>query len=107
MEQDIKRDDDDGPEKSKKCKGSQEDVEQNCTGADVINKDSGNKKSDGNLNKTWGSWAQALHQMAMHPEKHKDELLEISEDVIVLNDLYPKVDLTLIPRDGHLIHFML
>ena len=107
-EKKIRRDNDnDGPEKSKKCKGSPDDVEQNCTGANVVKKNSSNEKSDGSLNKTWGSWAQALHQMAMHPEKHKDELLEISEDVIVLNDLYPKVDLTLIPRDGHLIHFML
>ncbi|KAG5071189.1 hypothetical protein JHK86_006400 [Glycine max] len=26
----------------------------------------------------------------MHPEKHKDDLLEISDDAVVLNDMYPK-----------------
>ncbi|KAI9077760.1 hypothetical protein K1719_040246 [Acacia pycnantha] len=89
-EQKSKRDVDHGSEKSKKYKGSQDDVELNCSGTKVVNIDSSDKKSDGSLNKTWGSWAQALHQIAMHPEKHKDELLEISEDVVVLNDLYPK-----------------
>lgn len=41
--------------------------------------------------RTWGSWAQALHQTAMHPEKHKDGIIEISDDFVVLNDLYAKV----------------
>ena len=41
--------------------------------------------------RTWGSWAQALHQTAMHPDKHKDAVIEISDNFVVLNDLYPKV----------------
>ncbi|KAJ0979378.1 hypothetical protein J5N97_014852 [Dioscorea zingiberensis] len=40
--------------------------------------------------RSWGSWAQALHQIAMHPEKHKDVILEMSDEFVVLNDLYPK-----------------
>ncbi|XP_054791901.1 LOW QUALITY PROTEIN: transcription factor bHLH140-like [Prosopis cineraria] len=88
-EQKSKRDADHGSEKSKKYKGSQDDVEVNFTGNKVVNIDSSNKKLMP-LNKTWGSWAQALHLIAMNPEKHKNELLEISEDVVVLNDLYPK-----------------
>ncbi|KAB2630476.1 transcription factor bHLH140 [Pyrus ussuriensis x Pyrus communis] len=37
-----------------------------------------------------GSWAQALYNTAVHPEKHNDAVLEISDDVVVPNDLYPK-----------------
>ncbi|XP_077239326.1 APRATAXIN-like protein [Tasmannia lanceolata] len=49
------------------------------------------KKNDGDgANKAWGSWAQALHRMALHPEQHKESVLEMSDDVVVLNDLYPK-----------------
>ncbi|XP_020267420.1 transcription factor bHLH140 isoform X2 [Asparagus officinalis] len=40
--------------------------------------------------RTWGSWAQALHQMAMDPEKHKDAVIEIFDEFVALNDLYPK-----------------
>jgi aprataxin len=32
----------------------------------------------------------------MHPEKHKDKLLEVLDDVVVLNDLYPKVSLLML-----------
>lgn len=39
----------------------------------------------------WQSWAQALYQIAIHPERHKDNVLEISDDIVVLHDLYPKV----------------
>ncbi|CBI18255.3 unnamed protein product, partial [Vitis vinifera] len=49
-----------------------------------------NEKIGRNMTKTWGSWAQSLYHIAMHPEKHKDNLIEISDDVVVLNDLYPK-----------------
>ncbi|KAJ3682846.1 hypothetical protein LUZ60_013073 [Juncus effusus] len=38
----------------------------------------------------WDSWALALYNMALNPEKHKNILLEISDDFVVLNDLYPK-----------------
>lgn len=43
------------------------------------------------MNKDWGSWAQALYNIAMHPEKRRNDVIEISEDVVVLNDIYPKV----------------
>ncbi|KAH7677923.1 Aprataxin-like protein [Dioscorea alata] len=43
------------------------------------------------VKRSWGSWAQALHQIAVHPEKHKDVILEMSDEFVVLNDLYPKV----------------
>ncbi|KAI3988982.1 hypothetical protein MKX01_016553 [Papaver californicum] len=40
--------------------------------------------------KVWGSWAQSLHRIAMDPEKYNKDVLEILDDVVVLNDLYPK-----------------
>lgn len=77
-------------ETSKKCKGFQDEHEFDCTeskeGKDKLN----NEKIGRNMTKTWGSWAQSLYHIAMHPEKHKDNLIEISDDVVVLNDLYPK-----------------
>lgn len=41
--------------------------------------------------RTWNAWAQALHVIALNPEKHKDVVMEMSDDFVVLNDLYPKV----------------
>ncbi|KAG1371546.1 transcription factor bHLH140 [Cocos nucifera] len=49
-----------------------------------------NRKTAVVTKRTWGSWAQALYEIAMHPEKHKYAVLEISNEYIVLNDLYPK-----------------
>lgn len=43
--------------------------------------------------KGWGSWAQALYQIAMHPDRHKDDILELTEDVAVIKDSYPKVNI--------------
>ncbi|KAM0830256.1 hypothetical protein ACQ4PT_066325 [Festuca glaucescens] len=56
-------------------------------------------------NKTWGNWAQALYEVAMHPEKYKnsDSILETSDEVVVLKDLYPKAKkhvLVISRRDG-------
>ncbi|KAL6901901.1 hypothetical protein ACP4OV_004777 [Aristida adscensionis] len=50
------------------------------------------KKSGVVASKTWGSWAQSLYELAMHPEKYKnsDTILEISDEFVVLKDLYPK-----------------
>ena len=104
-DQKSKRDADHGSEKSKKYKGSQ--YSSRLTSASRDEKvDSEHRKTDGS--KGWGSWAQALHQIAMHPEKHKDDLLEISEDIVVLNDLYPKVKIvpSLLPA-FFIFHFML
>lgn len=39
---------------------------------------------------TWGAWAQALHEIALHPEQHQNTVLECMDSVIVLPDLYPK-----------------
>ncbi|KAJ6299878.1 hypothetical protein OIU76_020805 [Salix suchowensis] len=41
-------------------------------------------KLEGPTSKTWASWAQALYHIAMHPEKHKDELLEACKHLLVL-----------------------
>ncbi|XP_042487098.1 transcription factor bHLH140 isoform X2 [Macadamia integrifolia] len=49
-----------------------------------------NEKVDSGRKMLWSSWAQALYHVAMHPEKHKNDVLEISDDIVVLNDLYPK-----------------
>ncbi|GAU26854.1 hypothetical protein TSUD_02560 [Trifolium subterraneum] len=89
-DQKSKRDADHGSEKSKKYKGTHYRLELTFTGSKEEKVDSEHRRTDGSTRKAWGSWAQALHQIAMHPEKHKDDLLEISEDVIVLNDMYPK-----------------
>ncbi|KAI3781640.1 hypothetical protein L2E82_11660 [Cichorium intybus] len=61
-----------GTERNKKFKGFTEESE--------------SKK----VNKEWGSWAQALYKIAMHPEKHGNGVIEILDDVVVLNDVYPK-----------------
>ncbi|OIT21158.1 PREDICTED: transcription factor bHLH140 [Nicotiana attenuata] len=50
---------------------------------------SGDGNSGEQTRKAWGSWAQALYDTAMHPERHKN-IIEKSDDVVVLNDLYPK-----------------
>lgn len=92
-DQKSKRGDDDGSEKSKKCKGTQDGLGLAFTDSKDEKVDSEHTRTERSRSKAWGSWAQALHQIAMHPEKHKGDLLEISDDVIVLNDMYPKVEL--------------
>ncbi|XP_027173702.1 transcription factor bHLH140 [Coffea eugenioides] len=47
-------------------------------------------RDDTGMNKAWGPWAQSLYQFAMHPERHRNDLREILDDVVVLDDLYPK-----------------
>ncbi|KAL6574576.1 hypothetical protein OROMI_011861 [Orobanche minor] len=56
-----------------------------------------------NSSKTWGSWAQALYNIAIHPDKHKNIVLDMSDDVVVINDAYPKAQrhvLVLARADG-------
>ncbi|OMO97623.1 Histidine triad (HIT) protein [Corchorus olitorius] len=48
------------------------------------------EKIKGTLTKSWSPWVQALYKIAMQPEKYKNEILEASDDVVVLNDMYPK-----------------
>ncbi|KAI3810954.1 hypothetical protein L1987_20643 [Smallanthus sonchifolius] len=78
-------------EKNKKFKGSIEVSESNnLYSVDGKQNATSSGKKGGSLNKDWGSWAQALHKIAMHPEKHKNDVIEILDDVVVLNDIYPK-----------------
>lgn len=79
-------------ERSKRSKGYRDETEDaSDSNAGKVNL---SNKSDGSRTKSWGSWAQALYNIAMQPEKHRDAVLEISVDVVVLNDLYPKVNVT-------------
>lgn len=79
-----------GEERSKKYKGLKYEV---VSGNNNIGNSEQHDKSKRHVgtSKTWGSWAQALYNIAMNPEKHKDDVLEITTDVVVLNDAYPKV----------------
>lgn len=77
-------------EGNKKCKGSNNELESNISNFMDINEDLSNEKSGESMSKAWGSWAQALYNIAMHPEKHKNDVMEISDDFLVLNDQYPK-----------------
>ncbi|XWS67267.1 hypothetical protein CRYUN_Cryun05aG0272700 [Craigia yunnanensis] len=47
-------------------------------------------KMNGTMNRSWAPWVKSLYNIAMQPEKYKDEVLEASDDVVVLNDKYPK-----------------
>ncbi|KAG5550611.1 hypothetical protein RHGRI_015531 [Rhododendron griersonianum] len=49
-----------------------------------------NEKNNGSMSKAWGAWAQSLYRIATNPEKHKNDVMEISDDIVVVNDLYPK-----------------
>lgn len=95
-DQKSKREHEHDYDRSKKCKGSQDEIGANIPESKIGKVDKNNDKIDGSMAKAWGSWAQALHKIAMHPQIHKDVALEISDDVVVLNDLYPKV-IPLIP----------
>lgn len=94
-DQKSKRDADNTSEKTKRYKGNQDGFGLTLSDSRDEKVDSEHRRPDGSKSKAWGSWAQALHHIAMHPEKHKDGLLEISEDIVVLNDMYPKVNLLL------------
>ncbi|KAF3448120.1 hypothetical protein FNV43_RR08831 [Rhamnella rubrinervis] len=75
-------------DKRKRCKGSQEEGRTDTPDSSPVNPRNG--KIERSTNKAWGPWAQSLYHIAMQPEKNKDSVLEISDDVVVLNDLYPK-----------------
>lgn len=93
-DQKIKRENFHESDRSKKCKGSQAEVGTDISDSSVTKVNLSNEKCDGSAKKAWGSWAQALYNIAMQPEKHKDDVLEISDDVVVINDLYSKVKLS-------------
>ncbi|XP_010253810.1 PREDICTED: transcription factor bHLH140 isoform X2 [Nelumbo nucifera] len=96
----VKRGGNYGSESNKKCKGLREEplvhmmseLDEKAilsVSTDTMEKEGLEHDKVGG-NKVWGTWAQALYHIAMHPEKHKNDLIEISDDVVVLNDLYPK-----------------
>ncbi|XP_068644205.1 transcription factor bHLH140 isoform X2 [Aristolochia californica] len=70
-------------ESNKKCKGtSSASVQKGFT--------SNTSETAESTKKSWGSWTQVLYDTAMHPDSHKNGVIEISNDTVVLNDLYPK-----------------
>ncbi|CAH8269719.1 unnamed protein product [Arabidopsis lyrata] len=81
--EDIKED----SERNKKYKGSQDKAVTNNleSGSLEDTRDSGKKMSKG-----WSTWALALHSIAMHPERHENVVLEFSDNIVVINDQYPK-----------------
>lgn len=72
---------------SAKCKGDLGSLSQGF----VYLKEEKSERTDHSAKSSWGSWAHALHQVAMHPEKHNRDVIEISDDFVVINDLYSKV----------------
>lgn len=79
-------------EKNKKSKGSSKELQHSVRQSNERN-DNQDHTDSGRATRAWGSWAQALYHIAIHPERHKNDVLEILDDVVVLNDLYPKVAL--------------
>ncbi|KAL2484843.1 Transcription factor bHLH [Abeliophyllum distichum] len=75
---------------NKKYKGFQKDLKPGVRNY-LNGKEDLNKEDGGGMTKAWGIWAKALYNIAMHPDKHKNVVIEILDDVVVLNDLYPKV----------------
>lgn len=59
--------------------------------SDASKSNDNNRKTAVAMKRTWGSWAQALYEIAMRPDKNKNAVMEMSNDYVVLNDLYPKV----------------
>ncbi|KAL9242587.1 hypothetical protein vseg_016573 [Gypsophila vaccaria] len=47
-------------------------------------------KKNAGSSKAWTSWTQALYNIAMNPQKHEKDVLELTDDVVVINDAYPK-----------------
>ena len=94
-EQKVKRDGVHESDRTKKYKGSYSETGGNISESSAGRINPSTEKFDGSTTKTWGSWAQALYNIAKQPEKHKDAVLEITDDIVVLDDLYPKVNLTL------------
>ncbi|KAL2484847.1 Transcription factor bHLH [Abeliophyllum distichum] len=74
---------------NKKYKGFQKDLKPGVRNY-LNGKEDLDKEDGGGMTKAWGSWAKALYNIAMHPDKHKNVVIEILDDVVVLNDLYPK-----------------
>lgn len=77
---------------SKKSRGSLDDAKLDIiTHPEVRETNQVSERTSKSMTMGWGSWSQALYRIAMHPERHKDEALEVTEDVVVTKDVYPKV----------------
>ncbi|KAF3778919.1 Transcription factor [Nymphaea thermarum] len=48
------------------------------------------EKSINEYKKSWASWTQCLYHIAMHPDEHRKEVIELSESTVTIYDLYPK-----------------
>lgn len=46
--------------------------------------------NSGFKSKKWEPWAEALWKMALHPEQHKDMILQVTDQAIVIPDKFPK-----------------
>lgn len=80
---------------NKRCRGPANEADSNvCETSCFVARQlkSGNSKDDTSASKAWGSWAQALYLIATHPERHNNVVLEQSDDAVVINDMYPKVN---------------
>ncbi|CAK9172018.1 unnamed protein product [Ilex paraguariensis] len=75
---------------NKKWKPLQDELGSNSRNSKNRENNPNSEKNGGSMTKSWGFWAQALYRIAMFPERHKNDVIEISDDVVVLNDLYPK-----------------
>ncbi|XP_062095061.1 transcription factor bHLH140 isoform X2 [Humulus lupulus] len=84
----FRRDDDHESDRSKKYKESH--VENKVSNSRAGRIHQSGESSDRTATKAWGSWAQALYHIAKQPDNHKEVVLEMSDDIVVLNDLYPK-----------------
>lgn len=103
FDQKVKREGDHESERNKKSKGSRNELGRDCMDSMGRKDNPTGEKTSRSMSRGWSSWAQALYNIAMHPEKHKNDVLEISDDVVVLNDTYPKAErhlLVLARTDG-------
>ncbi|EXB52391.1 hypothetical protein L484_012036 [Morus notabilis] len=89
-EQKVKRDDIHESDRTEKYKRFHFETRDNISDSSTRKISPSNEKFDVSKTKAWGSWAQALCNIAKQPEKHSNVVLEISDDIVVLNDLYPK-----------------
>jgi aprataxin len=90
QDQKVKREALNECERNKKSKSSLKELGPSVSHSGERN-DNQDPTDTGRATKAWGSWAQALYHIAIHPERHRNDVLEILDDVVVHNDLYPKV----------------
>ncbi|XP_074264571.1 transcription factor bHLH140-like [Silene latifolia] len=91
-DQKIKDEDGCSNERSKKHKGLKYEID--CDLADVRKEmqQLDKVKKNTSTSKAWASWALALYNIAMNPQKHEKDVLETTADVVVINDAYPKAE---------------